>query len=97
VLARTIDDLGVDDLRWGTGVGFRYASVVGPIRLDLTFRPLYPEDAGPDQFINCLYKDREPRTIDLANDLSDLFGEYDPSTRRLPVMVNLYLAIGEAF
>ena len=95
LLSRRLDDIGVDDLRYGGGVGLRYASPVGPIRLDIGLRPLFPEDSAASSYINCNPLDRLPRGFDLfsggrrAREMID--------QRQIPLAINLFLAIGEAF
>ncbi len=90
-LAENINRSGVQDIRWNAGVGTRYRSPVGPIRLDLAFRPLYPEDDGPAEVIGCDPADVEPRYYDIFS----LFGGYGAG--RPPVAMLIFLAIGEAF
>jgi outer membrane protein assembly factor BamA len=93
-------------LRWDAGLGYRQSTPVGPIRIDLAFRPSYPEDLSP-------IRPGEPGAGETAF-RGDVFGcEPFPDarlTRRLPglgvsprwngalppVIVNLTIAIGEA-
>ncbi len=88
--------VGAGALRFGGGLGVRYDTPIGPIRLDLAARPLYPEDGGPREMPGCLPSDGVlPRS-------SDLFGALFPKQRIadmrvVPLAVNIYLAIGEAF
>ncbi len=79
--------------RVGYGVGGRYNTAVGPIRLDLAFRPLYDEDVAPDSYVNCLATDQSPRSFDLG---SLPVGSRDLSRRVVPFAVTVYLAIGQA-
>ncbi len=88
-LAETVRHTGLSDVRWDVGVGSRYRSPVGPIRFDVAFRKLYPEDEGPAEVLGCDAADVEPRYFDLFS----LFGD----TRPAPVAVLVFLAIGEAF
>ncbi len=95
LLSSRVRETSADDLRFGAGVGGRIHTPVGPVRLDLGFRPTYPEDFGPERYIGCNTIDQIPRGYDLTT----------PSLRarqriaeRNPVMaVNFFLAIGEAF
>lgn len=84
------------NLRLGYGAGVRYSSPVGPIRLDLAFRPLYAEDWGPpqDAYVGCQVDDRVPRSFDL---LSLPTSSRDLATRNTPFAWNVFLGIGEAF
>jgi outer membrane protein assembly factor BamA len=88
-LAENVKKSGLHDVRWDVGLGGRYRSPIGPIRLDLAFRPLYPEDDGPTEVIGCDPGDVEPRYFDLFS----LFGDARP----VPVAMLVFLAIGEAF
>lgn len=85
--------VGLSDLRFGYGAGLRYASPIGPIRIDTTFRPIYPEDWGPTEFSNCRLVDRIPRAFDL---LSTGAGNRDLADRRVPFAWNIFLGIGQA-
>lgn len=85
--------LGLADFRVGYGFGFRYSSPIGPIRLDSTFRPIYPEDWGPQEYINCRLADRVPRAFDL---LSTGVGNRDLTGRSTPFAWNIFLGIGQA-
>lgn len=78
----------VDGLRYGGGVGLRYASPVGPIRLDIGMRPLFPEDAGPATRLQCDPGDELHRAFDLYA---------AGASKHPPLAINLFLAIGEAF
>lgn len=80
-------------LRFGYGLGARYKSAVGPIRLDLAFRPLYPEDAGPNGFVNCLVRDQVPRSFDIGSLPPSM---RDLSRRKVPFAITVYFAIGQA-
>lgn len=91
VLEPSFRDLGLQSLRWGAGVGGRYDTVVGPIRLDLAVRPLYPEDAGPVESVGCRPLEVRTRNFDLPSFL------FKGDDRVLPFALNVYLAIGEAF
>lgn len=78
-------------LRVSGGVGARYKSLIGPIRIDLSFRDLYPEDTDAPSYINCNREDPLPphRNFDLLTAWRD--GDKAP-----PLAVNLLVAIGEA-
>lgn len=85
-------------LRVSGGVGARYKSLIGPIRIDLAFRPLYAEDQGPLSYENCLSGHSNPRRYDLLGRWRDSVEAKSSSEdpRTIPVAVNLLLAIGEA-
>jgi len=85
-----------NSLRFGSGIGARYDTAVGPIRVDLAARPLYPEDQGPTDTPGCLPGDNvQLRSYDA---LGAFFPKQrDPTGRVLPFAFNVYLAIGEAF
>jgi translocation and assembly module TamA len=79
--------------RWSTGVGMRYNTLIGPVRFDLSFRRLYPEDLGPAAFIFCNSDEsREER----AYDFFSVFEQYRGTRNRAPVAMVFFLAIGEA-
>ena len=93
-----------DKWRWDVGIGGRYKTVIGPLRLDLTFRPIYPEDAGPSrspaerergQFYcnNAPYNEWKWRSFDI---LSSTVDRSQPLDRRFPVAVNIFIGITEA-
>lgn len=80
----------VDQLRGSAGAGFRVNTPVGPIRVDLAFRPPYPEDAGPGASPTDGCVGAPVRPYDLVRGVGG--PSYDP-----PVVTNLVIAIGEAF
>jgi translocation and assembly module TamA len=90
-LAENLRRVDQQVVRWDVGVGARYRSAVGPIRLDVAFRPLVPEDLGPTQVIGC-EGPVEPRTFDVIS----LFGGGGGQARP-PWAAVVFLAIGEAF
>jgi outer membrane protein assembly factor BamA len=81
------------DLRVGYGFGARYKSPIGILRGDLAFRPLYPEDWGPTQYINCDLEHRIPRSFDV---FSLPKGNRDLGNRWIPFAVGFYIGFGEA-
>lgn len=91
VLVQDLSDINLSALRWGVGTGLRYKSVVGPIRIDVGFRPLFSEDAGPSAFPGCAEADRRPYRYDVFSLVAPV------ASRRPPVAMNVFLAIGEAF
>lgn len=100
LLARRAEDLATGDvvrdmLRYDGGVGLRYASPIGPIRLDIGLRPLFVEDLeGARNHINCNHIDHQARPYDLVSAFrNERRTERDP----FPMAINLFLAIGEAF
>lgn len=88
-------------LRYGGGVGLRYATPIGPIRIDIGLRPLFAEDTqGPQSSWACNSIDRLPRAYDLASSTRaarQAIADGDPNNRIPPLAINLFLAIGEAF
>jgi outer membrane protein assembly factor BamA len=100
------DEIGsiIDPDRWrfDVGVGYRYDTVVGPIRFDVSMRPIYPEDAGPvsgaaptdfrGEYIGCGGFEQWR-----AFDLGSSFGvsRTGDLTRSFPA-INIFLTIGEA-
>lgn len=92
ILSETIPEYGLDDLRYSIGFGLRYDTLVGPIRADFSFRPLFPEDAGPERTLNRL------AGFGLAPARSyDLFSGLAPnSDRHPPFALVFFIAIGEA-
>lgn len=80
------------DLRFSAGLGFRYDTSVGPVRFDLSFRPLYPEDQGPLRYTQCDLADQQVR----ANDFFSNFpGLRDPGDHP-PFAMVFFLTFGEA-
>ncbi len=89
-------------LRWDVGGGVRYATPVGPLRVDVAFRPVYPEDAGPrfsggdawqGSYVNCDGYDFRRRAFDLFS----WANRTDPIMRGSLPAVNIYVTVGEAF
>ncbi len=78
-------------LRWSAGVGFRYDTLVGPFRFDLSFRPLYPEDFGPRRYTGCAECEEIPRAQDFFGNFQSLRGDRHP-----PFAMVLFLTIGES-
>lgn len=80
------------DLRVAGGVGFRYDTAIGPLRVDVAVRPIYAEDAGPERFIGCDGYAFRRRAFDLLSEA----GRFQRTLeRRLPA-INLYISLGEA-
>ena len=78
--------------RFDVGVGVRYKTPVGPLRLDLAARPLYPEDEGAQRYYGC----GSLPPLRRVSDLLSLFGRGGAFTRTVPA-VNVDLSIGEQF
>ncbi len=92
VEAGTLDSRG----RVGAGVGARYETPLGPFRIDLGFRPIYPEDAGPrfgvDDSPDGTYRgcpELRRRPFDLFSEI----GRRQPFDRSFPA-VNLLFSLG---
>lgn len=95
ILERSPNAVDLGDVRWSVGVGGRLETVIGPVRLDVSFRSLFPEDRGPRSFLNCSRPEDEiARTYDFfsAFQKNPAFTEHRP-----PFALVFYLAIGEAF
>jgi len=95
-------DLGTADARWSVGAGVRYDTVVGPVRFDVSVRPLYPEDNGPvGGFQGCEASRWNGNTFvdDRQVRVSDLFGNFpglrDPADHPNFAVV-FYITIGES-
>ncbi len=84
----------VDGIRASAGAGLRYDTLVGPLRFDLSFRPQYPEDDGPERYEGnqCDPADEEPRIHDFFANFAGLRGDNHP-----PLSMVFFLTIGEAF
>jgi len=90
LLAQNLADIGLDRVRWDIGLGPRYASVVGPLRLDVAFRPIYREDRGYSKPIGCVGGDAAVRPWDLFS----LRGG-SPDDRAFPFAVGVSISIGQ--
>ncbi len=84
--------LSADLLRASAGVGTRYDTAVGPIRFDLSFRPLYPEDQGPADVIDCVVGEANAR----VSDFFSAFPAWRATESHPPFAMVFYLVIGEA-
>lgn len=91
--------VAADMLRYDGGVGLRYATPVGPLRIDLGIRPLFTEDRqGPSGYYNCNAIDRLPRAFDLMSSSRNAREALlNPASLNRSVGINLFIAIGEAF
>ncbi len=95
LLARNWSDIKLSSIRGSGGVGVRYMSPVGPVRLDVGFRPVYDEDKAAASYIGCNPLDRLPRGYDVLTSgrrVREGLGE-----RSFPMALNLFIAIGQAF
>jgi outer membrane protein assembly factor BamA len=114
VLGATLEDLLRLDrtLRWDVGVGYRRATPVGPIRIDLAVRPGFGEDLGPlrdegtfnsatidsdDYFRGTTYGCDPFPDARLPRRVPGLFISNQLGRALPPVVFNLSIAIGEAF
>lgn len=79
--------------RFGVGFGYRQQTPIGPVRIDLGFRPIYPEDGAPvrddEADLGC-YQNGVLIVDERASGL-------DLQPLNMPLIVNLSFAIGEAF
>jgi outer membrane protein assembly factor BamA len=97
LLADGWDQVVPTAIRWGGGVGARYQSPVGPIRLDIGLRPSYPEDLNPTRTFGCDAADILPRAADLLRQSEAFRGEIVGGAKNNPpIAINVFLAIGEA-
>lgn len=92
-LTSTLSDLA-DPSTWRLdgGVGVRLNTPLGPVRVDVAVRPIYPEDHGPASTIGCDGVEDRRRAFDLISEV----GRTQPFDRNLP-SINLVIGIGEAF
>lgn len=93
LLAPTVQEISPNQIRVAGGVGVRYNSVVGPIRVDLGFRPLYAEDRAASAVFGCEGLDAQPRGFDLLSGFGGQVGD----SRTVPFAINLIVTIGHAF
>ena len=91
VLAPSWPELGLDDIRASAGIGTRYDTLIGPLRFDLSFRPLYPEDQAPSKFRLCAPEDEQGRTFDFFGNFKALRGDAHP-----PFATVFFFTIGES-
>ena len=92
ILADTISALSGDGFRFSGGIGARYNTIAGPLRFDLSFRPLYPEDQGPTNFTLCRDgADEVSRVSDFFSNFSGLRGDRHP-----PFAMVFYITFGES-
>lgn len=91
VLTDSVATLGANDLRASVGAGIRYDTLVGPLRFDVSVRPLYPEDDGPLSVDNC---DGVP-VADLRGDRNFLDLFYGANDRP-DLAVVFFVTIGES-
>jgi outer membrane protein assembly factor BamA len=91
-LGGDLSELAANGPRASIGGGVRYDTSVGPIRFDLSFRPLYPEDSGPISYSkDCLVTDQDPRVFDFFSLFPGL-----RESRHPPFAMVFYLTFGEA-
>lgn len=91
LLSDGVGAISPDDLRFSVGVGARYDTLIGPVRVDLSVRPLYPEDLGPTRFAQCALPDEQPRVNDFFSNFPGLRDERHP-----PFALVFFLTFGEA-
>jgi hypothetical protein len=95
MLVDDFSDFGLEALRVGFGLGMRYSSLIGPVRLDFALRPIYEEDRGARSYPGCdKASERLPRATDLLGGKSDF--RLDHLEDRLPLGFNIYFTFGEA-
>ncbi|MEQ1566960.1 MAG: BamA/TamA family outer membrane protein [Myxococcota bacterium] len=80
------------DLRGSVGTGIRYRTPVGPVRLDVSVRPTFPEDTEAPNYVGCRLEDQTPRVYDLLSMVPAWRGEAHPG-----FAVVFFLTLGEAF
>jgi outer membrane protein assembly factor BamA len=98
-LTRPAAEVAQQMLRYSAGVGLRYDTPIGPVRIDLGLRPIFLEDTSGPQVTpsSCNAIDVRPRNYDLIS-----ASRPDPlwsaaTAKAPPLAINLFLAIGEAF
>ena len=111
ILARSVKELMPENLphslRWDVGIGFRQQTPIGPVRIDLAFRPGYPEDGAPQRAgsvvttsdpSNPAYYQGQYYGCDEipAARLPERATGFSPFGTDGPVIINLAIAIGEA-
>ena len=89
VLLDSFTELGLDALRYSAGAGVRYETPVGPVRFDVSVRPLFPEDTDP---ATCRGTEVEPHAYDLFSS----FERWKDPDSHPPFALVFFLAIGEA-
>ncbi|MFT4622962.1 MAG: outer membrane protein assembly factor BamA [Myxococcota bacterium] len=104
ILAEDWESLALDDFRWSAGTGLRYDTPIGPLRLDVSFRRLYPEDLAADAYTKC--QDRTATVgraghekevlMARASDFFSNFSSWRGTRDRPPFAMVFFLAIGEA-
>lgn len=88
-----------DPARWrvAIGAGVRYDTAVGPFRVDVSVRPIAPEDAGPGgpaggAYLGCDAYGPRRRAFDMFSE----FGRFSSSFDRTFPAVNVFITLGEA-
>jgi outer membrane protein assembly factor BamA len=90
VLVPEPSQLSLDDFRWSTGVGIRYDTPVGPLRVDVAVRPRYEEDSLPGA------RRRVYDLLSSAREVGRRRGLWGDAGDGAPFALVLFLAIGEA-
>ena len=92
LLSESASTVSLDDLRWDVGVGMRYDTAIGPLRMDVAVRPRSPYDTqtGGDR-----------RVYDTLSGVNELFRRRgwlaDPNGEvQNPLALVFFLAIGES-
>ena len=96
ILSRTLESLVSNvgsDFRFSGGIGARYNTIVGPVRFDISVRPLYEEDAGPAGYTLCnATADEIPR----VNDFFSNFGAFRDPDDHPPLALVFFITFGES-
>jgi translocation and assembly module TamA len=100
ILAEDWEDLatnGARRIRGAAGVGARYNTLVGPVRLDIAARPVFREDYGPTS-LSTSCDASEEAIPSRFTDLLSLGNDYRTGdlAGRVPLAINVYITIGEA-
>lgn len=96
ILSQTIQSLlsnAGEDFRFSAGIGARYNTIVGPVRFDISLRPLYEEDAGPAGYTLCnSAADQIPR----VNDFFSNFRAFRDPDDHPPLALVFFITFGES-
>jgi len=92
LLSESVSTVSLEDVRWDVGVGMRYDTAIGPLRMDVAVRPRFQYDTQPGG---------ERRVYDTVSGVNELFrrrgwlAEPDGEVQA-PLALVFFLAIGES-
>jgi len=93
ILTDGILELDPKKFRASAGVGTRYQSPIGPLRFDISLRPLYAEDEGPTTSVCRIEGHETGRVVDA---LSSFNRNWHDTLSRPPLAMVFFIAIGES-